>query len=266
MSTTNDNITKNNVDETSNQNLYSISTFEKHLTLPLLITQQQWKHVTTRLSTHPQETQEYYYHFLPFTLACSNSSTPMNIVEQIYQIYPSAISTKDLKNHLLPLQWAMKCLSPNVSVIHFLVTKYPQGILSVDGNGMTPLLYYLAYYKEPMLNVVKICTQGQSSQIMKKVDVYGWTILHHAVYKDALDIVEYILEESSQLVNIKDIADLVPREYCQERGGKLWKLLLKEEEKWSNNPENRETEEDSELKELHKNIQRVENKLKYLWC
>ena len=76
---------------------------------------------------------------------CSDSQPPMDILDDIVQLLPNALSIPDETDGWLPLHCA--CATPNTSaaVLELLAKTDPKTLLIVDHQGRTPLHILIMY-------------------------------------------------------------------------------------------------------------------------
>lgn len=96
-------------------------------------------------STSNRSSSMHHHRSTVMHVLCSDSQPPMDILHDIAQILPTALSIPDETDGWLPLHCA--CAAPNtsVAVLELLATTDPNTLLTVDHQGRTPLHILIIY-------------------------------------------------------------------------------------------------------------------------
>ena len=139
------------------------------------------------------------------------------LIEKIYELNPSAISSPD--NHgNLPLHLALRKKTVNRKVVQFLLDKYPEAVKIKNEHGYYPLHY--SVIAENGLDITKRLVENYFEAGNELTSLRGRSILHEAIIAEApLETLKYILEKYPDLAGRKDKYARLP----------IYYLLVKED-------------------------------------
>jgi len=209
------------IKKTTIESFYDIKNYEDHMDISSLINSHNWCHVLSRLEKKPNEVQQTHRRFIPLIHALRIPNVPLNIIQTLLKLYPESCKVKDEIYKLLPIQWAIKFQSSKI--INLLLNYYPEGVISKDDNGRTPLIYYLMINKSPSFEIIELMIKCNKKLLYMK-DKQEMTPLHHTVNVLNWDIIQYILNLYPKALGEKDMAGLLPRNYVEKMSDNWYRL------------------------------------------
>jgi ankyrin repeat protein len=101
---------------------------------------------------------------------------PLAAIEALIQAYPESIKVEESAYHRLPLHIACR-KTANISVVHYLLERYPNACLEPDSLGRLPVHYAISNGAND--DVVNLMLK-YNPNAARGVDRKGWTPLHVA--------------------------------------------------------------------------------------
>ncbi|KAL3793531.1 hypothetical protein HJC23_007271 [Cyclotella cryptica] len=127
--------------------------------------------------------------YLPLHLICLQRRPPLNLLQQLVQVYPTAASMPTPHDGNLPMHYACDsgCDSPKLlhGVFAALLDAYPQSLEAKNFKGRTPLLLCGAKTRQILMSVLRARKQtvaGKRNKSEHRNDESGVSVRENALY------------------------------------------------------------------------------------
>ena len=168
-----------------------------------------------------------------FHRACMNKRVTLEMVQLLYNIWPGALRLRDNDaDRFLPIH----CLccsedlddTASIDILHFMLKIDPMLLREADVDGCLPIHYAVT---AKSTTFCKQLIDAYPESLWSRAGV-GWLSIHracaHGEGDDTADIIQYMLEMESELINDEDSKGFLPIHYAAMYGRtKSIELLLK---------------------------------------
>lgn len=187
------------------------------LKLSTIIARRGWTKALHRIASSPNEARSWDHDGeLPIHRACRHQNVPVNVIKALIDAYPQSVEKQTKMTGLIPLQFAVCCVSSTINgVVRLLLLHYTVGATVRDACGETSLISHLYYSSQPSLEVVQMLVEAHPDAV-RTSDKYKWYPLHFAARRGDLEIPQYLIELYPEALLAKTEFDMTPQDVADE--------------------------------------------------